>query len=268
MGVDFSCAPTPRKAITVAHGRLLASASSWVQLDSLDELTSLEAFEALVQGRGPWLGAFDFPFGLPRLFVEENHLGTDCDQVIQRLHARCPTRMAFRALVDAWTNPRPAGHKLVHRATDQGMQGVSSTSPLQTRYVPVGLMYYEGLSRLVKANVSLPGLRKGRPDAVAVEGYPALLAHELIGRESYKNTDDAPRRAARERIVAALQAGKTHLGLTLKVSAKNANAMLDDPSGDLLDAALCLMQAAWSSQQPRHGQPKGVDPVEGWIATA
>ena len=36
----------------------------------------------------------------------------------------------------------------------------------------------------------------------------------------------------------------------------------------LLDAVLCLMQAAWASRQPDHGLPANVDPLEGWIVSA
>jgi hypothetical protein len=94
--------------------------------------------------------------------------------------------MAFRALVDAWGNTRPAGQRLVHRVADTALPGLSSTSPLQTRYVPVGFMYYEGFSRLVAAGVHVPGCTR-RHARVALEGYPGLLAHELIARRSYKN---------------------------------------------------------------------------------
>jgi hypothetical protein len=31
---------------------------------------------------------------------------------------------------------------------------------------------------------------------------------------------------------------------------------------------LCLLQAAWSTTQPGHGLPPGVDPLEGWIVSA
>lgn len=45
-------------------------------------------------------------------------------------------------------------------------------------------------------------------------------------------------------------------------------ALVDDASGDRLDAALCLAQAAWASVQPEWGMPAGANPVEGWIVTA
>jgi hypothetical protein len=176
--------------------------------------------------------------------------------------------MAFRALVDAWGNAQPKGQRLIHRATDGAMPGVSSTSPLQTRYVPVGFMYFEGLSRLVAADVAIPALRSGDARRTALEGYPGLLAFELIGRRSYKNSTEPDRLIARKDIVDALEQGRTRLGLRLKLTHAQREALVDDASGDRLDAALCLMQAGWAAQRPDAGLPALVDPVEGWIATA
>jgi hypothetical protein len=271
-GVDFTCAPSRRKTITVASGRWTqatpSNAQGVVSVTALSSLTTLLDFEALLQTAGPWFGAFDFPFGLPRAFVQANGLGDDVDAVIAQVHARCHNRMAMRAWIDAWGATQPAGQRLLHRATDRTSWGVSSTSPLQTRYVPVAWMYFEGVRRLVQADVSMPGLRMGRRDAVALEGYPGLLAHALIGKRSYKNTDDADRRQARSDIVAQLQQGSGRLQVTLKLTPKIRTALLNDASGDLLDAVLCLVQAAWASRQPNFGLPDRVDPVEGWIATS
>jgi hypothetical protein len=264
-GVDFTCAPTRRKPITVARGHLHGSV---LRLQRLDELFDLAAFEAALADPGPWFGAFDFPFGLPREFVKAQQLGQTLDEVITELHRRCPTRMAFRALVDAWGNGRPAGQRLIHRATDTSLQGVTSTSPLQTRYVPVGFMFYEAVVRLVRAGVSLPRLRQGDLQRVAVEGYPGLLAHELIGSCSYKNKDEADRLIARKDIVDALEQGRTCLGLRLKLTHAQRDALVADASGDRLDAALCLVQAGWASTRADAGMPADTHPVEGWIVSA
>lgn len=265
LGVDFSCAPTRRKPITVARGR---RAGSVLRLQAVDALDSMAAFEALLATPGPWLGAFDFPFGLPRAFVESLDLGQDIATVIARLRARCPQRMDFRRLVDAWGNARPAGQRLIHRRTDTARPGIRSTSPLQTRYVPVGFMFYEGLHRLVQAGVHLPGLHRGDPLRTALEGYPGLLAFELIQRRSYKNQATPERLIARKDIVAALEQGRTRLGLRLQLSPALHERLVDDVSGDLLDAVLCLLQAAWAAGQPGCGQPAQVDAVEGWIVSA
>ena len=265
LGVDFTSAPSRRKPITVARGRRQGSV---LRFDRLDVCTDFTAFEAALAEPGPWLGAFDFPFGLPRAFVEHLALGASARAVMGELRQRCATRMDFRALVDVWGNTRPTGQRLLHRRTDGAMPGISSTSPLQTRYVPVGFMYFEGLSRLLAAGLSLPGLHAGDEARVGLEGYPGWLAFELIGNRSYKNQDSADRLIARKDIVDALEQGRTRLGLRLKLTHAQRESLVDDASGDRLDAVLCLVQAAWAAGQPGYGMPSDLDPVEGWIVTA
>ncbi len=176
-GIDFSCNPSRRKPITVATGALVGAR---LVLDDVAEITTLAAFESWLRAPGPWLGGFDFPFGLPRAFVDANGFGSTAAEVIASVRGRCATRMAWRAFIDTWGNAQPAGSRLLHRRTD-GAAGVTSTSPMQTRYVPVGLMYYEGVGRLIDAGVTLPGLRHaGDPDRVALEAYPRRLAHALV----------------------------------------------------------------------------------------
>jgi Protein of unknown function (DUF429) len=265
IGVDFTSAPTRRKPITVARGQCIGHV---LRLEAVDAFETFAAFEALLATPGPWLGAFDFPFGLPREFIESLGLGQDIGAVITELHRRCARRMDFRRLVDAWSNARPRGQRLVHRRTDRAMPGIHSTSPLQTRYVPVGFMFFEGLQRLVAAGVDLPGMRAGDVRRTALEGYPGKLAFELVGRRSYKNDASADRLIARKDIVTALEQGPKHLGLRLKLTPAMHERLVDDASGDSLDAVLCLLQAGWASQRPGYGLPPDIDPLEGWIVSA
>jgi hypothetical protein len=263
-GVDFSCNPSRRKPITVATGSV---AGARLVLDEVAELTTLAAFESWLRTPGPWLGGFDFPFGLPRAFVDANALGATAAEVITTIRARCPTRMAWRTFIDAWGNAQPAGARLLHRRTD-GADAVTSTSPMQTRYVPVGLMYYEGIGRLIDAGVTLPGLgHGGDPARIALEAYPRRLAHALVERRSYKNSDLDDRRATREAIVAGLESGGDRFGFALACGAATRAALIDDASGDRLDAVLCLVQAAAAARRPGYGLPADVDPIEGWIAS-
>jgi hypothetical protein len=71
--------------------------------------------------------------------------------------------------------------------------------------------------------------------------------------------------AAREAIVAGLEAGRDRFGFALACDATLRAALVDDLSGDRLDAVLCLVQAAIASRRDHYGLPDDVDPVEGWI---
>jgi hypothetical protein len=303
MGLDFSCAPSKRKPLTLAVGR---RAGPVLRLDRLDTFQTLDAWaDQLHRPRDGFVMGCDFPFGLPRAFVEaaREHGPGDLPQalsqpltaetpseaarLIRALHQHCSDRAGFQRLVDGWgqdwhtegPGAPVAGRKLLHRRTDGAMPGVSSTSPLQTRYVPVGKMYFEGLHRLMEAGITLPGLHPGRPEAIALEAYPGLLAHEVLGRRSYKTDAAADGEAQQARLIArmdlvdALEQGRTRLGLRLKLSPAQRDHLLADPMGDRLDAVLCLLQAAWAHQQaeagaPCWGLPAEVDPVEGWILSA
>jgi hypothetical protein len=96
-----------------------------------------------------------------------------------------------------------------------------------------------------------------------------LLAREVLGARSYKSDDKAKqtpdRLIARKDLVEALEQGRTRLGLRLKLSAAQRDGLVDDASGDALDAVLCLLQAGWASTRPGWGLPADVDALEGWI---
>ena len=115
------------------------------------------------------------------------------------------------------------------------------------------------------------------PKRIALEAYPGLLAREILGKRSYKSDAKAKQTAerliARKDLVTALELGQTRLNLRLKLSHAQRDALIDDASGDSLDAVLCMMQAAWAQQQhdlgvANYGLPVGFDPLEGWIVTA
>ena len=110
-----------------------------------------------------------------------------------------------------------------------------------------------------------------------MEAYPGLLAREVLAKRSYKSDDKArqtsDRLIARKDLITALEHGQTRLGLRLKLTHAQRDMLVDDASGDSLDAVLCLIQAAWAQSQylrgaPRYGLPDDMDPLEGWIVTA
>ena len=241
-------------------------------------LSKLERFESL-DGLGGWLreprswtGAFDFPFGLPRPLVEHLRWPTQWDACIA--HYTSLSRDAIRVTFAAYCDARPVGAKFAHRKTD----GPAGSSP-SMKWVnpPVAFMLHAGVPLLLGAGVHLPGLHEGDPARVALEAYPGLLARELLGRRSYKSDSAAkqtPQRLiARKDLITALEHGQSRLGLSLKLTHAQRDALVDDARGDCLDAALCLLQAAWAHTRHEQGSrcyglPADIDPLEGWIVTA
>lgn len=263
-GIDFTSAPTRRKPITVARGRL---GGTRLALQRVDALGDFAAFEALLAEPGPWLGGFDFPFGLPRELVAA--LGWPRDWLALMRHYAALDRPSIRDTFAAFCAARPAGSKFAHRACD----GPAGSSP-SMKWVnpPVAFMLHAGVPRLIAAGVHLPGLHAGDTERIALEAYPGLLARELIGNRSYKSDERArqtpERLIARKDLVEALEQGRSRLGLRVAFSHAQRDALVDDASGDRLDAVLCLVQAAWASQRADHGLPARVDPLEGWIVSA
>jgi hypothetical protein len=134
---------------------------------------------------------------------------------------------------------------------------------------PVALMFHEGARRLLAAGVSLPALLDSNASRVALEAYPGLLVRKQLGmRESYKSdtrSEHTPaRRAVRRRILQSLKAGAP-LGIRVEIEEKS---LVEDGSGDLLDAVVCAVQAAWAAGRPGYGLPEDVPSGEGWILSA
>ncbi len=267
IGVDFSSAPTSRKPIRLAIGRRQGAV---VRLDAQRALTSLVDYAAwLAEPVTPdhrWLGGFDLPFGHSRELVAA--LGWPTEWAPLMAHYASLSRAEIRDTFAAFCAARPVGQKFAHRACD----GPAGASP-SMKWVnpPVAFMMHAGVPPMIAAGLSLPGLHAGDPDRVAVEAYPGLLARELIGSRSYKSDDKAKqtpeRLIARKDLIDALEQGRSRLGLRLKLSHAQRDELADDGSGDKLDAVLCLLQAAWASEQPHYGMPANADPLEGWIVS-
>ena len=264
-GVDFTSAPRSRKPITVARGRLAGGAFA---LEAIEPLVDWPAFERLLAAPGPWIGGFDFPFGLPREAVVD--LGWPQDWPALVAHCAMLGRVPLRAAFDTYRTGRPAGRKYPHRATDLP---AGSHSPIKLVNPPVALMFLEGAPRLARAGVTIPGLVAGDPRRVAVEAYPGLAAR-AITRASYK-ADEArkqtpERRLARAAIVSRLTRDGGPFGFAVHSTRSLQRSLVDDATGDRLDAVLAAMQAAWCLKRRARnwGLPPAIDALEGWIATA
>ena len=260
-GVDFTCAPRRAKPITVASAVL---EKDLLLIEKLEKLETFEAFEAFLRRPGPWIGGFDFPFSLPRELVLDLCWPASWKGLVD--HCSSLTRSELRSVLDAYRASRPPGSKYAHRATDLP---AGSSSPMKLVNPPVALMFHEGAPRLLAAGLHLPGLNEQNSSRVALEAYPGLLVRRQLGfRESYKADAKAgqtpARKTVRKRILELLKSGKP-LGITAETDER---PLLEDGSGDLLDAVICAVQAAWAARRPRYGLPADAPSGEGWILSA
>jgi Protein of unknown function (DUF429) len=268
LGVDFTSRPGRRKPIVVAAGRLVRRV---LRVESIESLETFALFEQRLAQPGPWVGGFDFPFGLPRHFVDTQVLAADWISLMTWVAAM--DREAFCAVTWSAFSAARGLPRHKHRAVDAA---ASSHSPLKTMdpvrrqaiNPPVGLMFYDGAPRLAAAGLHLPRLRENGDSRVALEAYPGYVAKRL-GVRQYKN--DKPKhgttlRTQRRHLLARLAQGEP-LGIALELPAALARRCADDAGGDSLDAVLCALQAAWGATRAAsgYGLPAAVDPVEGWI---
>ncbi len=268
-GIDFTSRPTLQKSITLARGHLI---SGTLQLSVVQRLPSFAAFEASLREPGPWVAAFDFPFGLPREFATEiGWLKGNGRSTWASMTRKLTTlnREALTIHCRAYCDARPAGAKLAHRAIDR-LAG--SSSSMKWVNPPVAYMLQEGAPRLLAAGVHIPGQHSGDKNRIALEAYPGYLARSIT-RASYKNDQYAKQTPAlakaRRELIASLLSGDYSLAIPLAAPKALLRALQLDASGDTLDAVLCALQAAWAWQRrdQQYGLPQDMDPLEGWIAS-
>ena len=263
LGVDFTSRPTKKKPISCAWGCFNAQEQLLIEKIVLCE--SFEAFSAQLHTAGPWVGAFDFPFGLPQELVEHLAWPTPWGPLIT--HYSAMPREQIRAIFKAFCDERPDGNKFAHRRCDR----LAGSSP-SMKWVnpPVAYMLHAGAPLLLQAGVSIPGMQMG-DDRIALEGYPGMLARDILGKTSYKADDAArqtPQRTARrQELLDALAQGAHPLKIKVQFSQQQLQHCVEDKQGDVLDAVLCCLQAAWASKQNGYGLPKDINPIEGWIVS-
>ena len=259
-GIDFTSVPSRRKPITCAHCRLT---NSRLECVTLERWSRFQEFEDALLADGPWIAGLDFPFGQSRKFIENIGWPQDWREYVQ--HAHSLGRSGFRKALEDYRAPRLAGDKEHQRQSDRAARSIS---PQKLHGVPVALMFFEGAPRLVKANVTIPFLQTGDPARIVVEAYPGVLARKFAGsyKADEKKKQTAEHRAQREVLLQALSSAAFAQIYGFRVVADQS--IIDDPTGDELDALLCAVQAAWAweSRDAGYGAPPVVDPLEGWIA--
>jgi hypothetical protein len=261
-GIDFTSRPCKKKPLVYLECEF---DGSMLRAGNPREWITFDHFEEFLASDGEWIAGIDFPFGLPRKFIENIGWPTSWESYVDFVGSL--ERSKFREVLDGYKEHRIKGDKEHLRFTDFA---AGSISPQKQYGVPVGLMFFEGAPRLLKSGVSVPGLLTGNPKRNVVEAYPGVLAKRLILGRPYKQDD--PKKQTPEQLEARINLFEKLIngtctadyGFVIEAEA----SICDDPSGDQLDTLLCAMQAAWawSKREDAFGAPRELDSLEGWIA--
>jgi hypothetical protein len=274
-GLDFTSAPTRKKPITCAVCELhkldepgISHNTHILTMQNCLTMPTFAAFEAFLRSDGPWLAALDFPFGQPRQLI--TNLGwpivwTDYMQLIATM-----SKAEFEQTLAHYCASRLPGDKLHLRITDKY---ANARSPMMLHRVPVGKMFFQGAPRFLSSSVSILPCRPTPSNRIVVEGYPALVARKWLGKRSYKSDERSKQTpeqtSARRDLLTGLCSPTlfTHYGLRLAISDDMAIMLIEEPMGDMLDALLCAIQAAWvyTQRDNNYGIPLDCDRNEGWI---
>lgn len=243
-GIDFTSAPSRSKPITVAKGELDGAV---LRIDSLCRLVCFLDFETALGESGPWFAGIDFPFGQPHKLIEDLEWPRESwTDLIE--HVRKMGKEGFECAIKDYTEGRSKGDKEHKRDADP----LDAASPMKLNRPAVAKMFYEGAPRIARSGASIAPCARNGSDRMIVEGYAALPVQTLCGgKVSYKGQTPEHMRA-RRRIVSSLSDDhcREPYGLIVQLEPEAKGECISDPTGDLLDAVLCAVQAAWASQQP------------------
>jgi len=263
-GIDFTSAPSNRKPITCADCTL---ENGLLHLNNLLNLTNFKQFEDFLSNGKDWISGIDFPFGQPKKLIcnlgwplsWEGYVG-----IIDKMD-----KQKFVDTLKEYRQYRPKGDKQHLRATDKKAE---SLSPMMLYGVPVGKMFFQGAPRLLKSGVSILPCHKNESRRIVVEAYPKLVAKKLISKPQYKNDTKKKQTLlledARIEIVKKLNSDcvRFYYGFDVTFNKDLATKIVNDPTGDYLDALLCAIQTGWAYERREHGYgiPNGFE-LEGWI---
>ncbi len=264
-GFDFTSAPGPRKPITCAVCDLLEGT---LKLHTCVKLYNFAEFEAFLNSVGPWLAALDFPFGQPGKLISRLGWPETWEGYVQLVAT--VGKQSFEHTLTQYCASRPPGDKHHLRVTDVR---AASRSPMMLHRVPVAKMFFQGAPRLLASGVNILPSRPTNDSRIVIEGYPALVVRRLLGNRAYKSDERVKQTAdkvvARQAILQRLCSPELldDYSCTLEIPETLAEALIEDPMADSLDALLCAIQAAWAYSQRNNGYgiPPFCDPLEGWI---
>ena len=273
-GIDFTSRPTANKLIACIECWLIDNVLRPVDANPWHYFQDFNEFETFLSAPSPsglhWIAGVDFPIGLPLRFIEEMDWPRNWIDYIDK-QVKPLSRQQWRDTLDNYKRPRPYGDREHLRRTDEFAGSVSA----QKQYgVPVAMMFLEGAPLLRNAGVMIPGLQQGCPDRVVVEAYPGVVVRNLRGEKvSYKSDvkrNQTPARlSARKDILDALtKKGSAELYGIQVQGTEDHGVLIEDATGDHLDALLCAVQAAWAWRNgpPNFGLSAPICPTEGCIA--
>ena len=152
--------------------------------------TEFAQLEEMLAKPGPWIAGIDFPFGLPRRFVDDVEWPLAWEEYVR--HAESLGKERFEAVLEDYKRARPDGQKEPRRRTDER---AGALSPLKLYGQPVAKMFFQGAPRLVGSGVAVPGLLEGDCNRAVVEAYPGVLVRS-DAKVAYKR--DSPKEQTAE----------------------------------------------------------------------
>lgn len=263
-GIDFTSAPRPGKSITCAECTL---ENGLLHLNDLKYLETFVKFDDFLKNGTEWIAGMDFPFGQPKKLIKYWKLLLSWKEYVGVIEKWGKEK--FEAKLNEYREQSPKGEKHLKRETDRIAKSIS---PMNIIRPPVGKMFFEGARRLLNSGVSILPCHKNGSQMIVVEAYPKLVATKLISTQKYKddnkNKETSQQIEARKKIVTKLKSGciKSCYGFDVVLKEDFAAKMIDDHTGDYLDAFLCAIQAGWAygQRETGYGIPKGFE-LEGWI---
>lgn len=262
-GIDFTSAPSRAKPIACVEAWLEADV---LNIEKLHQFVSFPSFMDFLQRSPSWIAGVDFPLGQPRKLIENLQWGKTWAEYVNLVGQM--TKQEFVETLNQYRQGRANGDREHLRQTDRIAGAIS---PMKVYGVPVGKMFFEGAPRLLKAGFSILPCHPTSDPRIAIEVYPALIARNLIGRQSYKSDEKRKQtqemQLLRKDIISKVRSpisGEKY-GFAIEIDNLIAEEGDRDPSGDTLDAILATIQTASASRQSNYGIPENCDCLEGWI---
>lgn len=262
-GIDFTSAPKRGKPIVCADAWIEANI---LHIEQFHRFIEFSAFMDFLTRSPVWIAGVDFPLGQSRKLIEDLLWGKTWAEYVQIVGQM--SKSEFVETLNQYRQGRAVGDREHLRQTDKLAGAIS---PMKVYGVPVGKMFFEGAPRMLAAGFSILPCHLTTDPRIVIEIYPAIMAREFIGKQSYKADEKRKQtlemQFLRQAMINRLQTSQfqEQYGFDLDISVPLAMECIEDPSGDTIDALFAAIQTTWAFQQPNCGVPATCDRLEGWI---